>query len=174
MITVTSHCAEAALPGTSVYSATKAALAAWSDSLRVELGKYGVKVITFLPGSFAQNTEIMARQIENVYEMHSEFSQEQLDFYDDYFKRYNSYLGMLSKPKPLEKINDPKFYSVFERALLETDPCIKYVHEPLRYKFYYNLFKITPVRIRDFLVVKFMKMPQYAPRKKIVPPDAIA
>lgn len=52
IINVTSHCALASLPGLSIYGATKAALLGWSDSLRVELAKYGVSVVNFIPGMF--------------------------------------------------------------------------------------------------------------------------
>lgn len=51
IITVTSHCALATLPGLAVYGATKAGLMAWCDGLRVEQAKYGVHVITFIPGT---------------------------------------------------------------------------------------------------------------------------
>lgn len=50
IINVTSHCALAPLPGLAVYGASKAALQAWSTSLRVELRKYGVQVVMFIPG----------------------------------------------------------------------------------------------------------------------------
>lgn len=50
IIVVSSHCAQEPLPGISIYGATKAAEYAWASSLRVELGKYGVKVVSFIPG----------------------------------------------------------------------------------------------------------------------------
>lgn len=152
-----------------MYGATKAALAAWSDGLRVELGKYGIKVITFIPGSFTQHSNIMAKQVENVYEMRSAFTPEQLDFYGDYFKRYNAYLALLSAPSLPKKIDDSELYDVFEKTLLEITPKAKYVHEPFRYTVYHTLFKIMPTKIRDYLVCRFMKMPEYIPETPIVP-----
>ncbi|CAH1955461.1 unnamed protein product [Acanthoscelides obtectus] len=88
VITVTSHCSEATLPGLAVYGATKAALTAWSDGLRVEMRKYGVQVLTFIPGSFTLQSNIMGNQLQNVQDMHDSFTPEQHSFYSDYFKRY--------------------------------------------------------------------------------------
>lgn len=51
VITVSSHCARTTLPGLALYSSTKAALRAWSDGLRLELAKYGVAVVQFVPGN---------------------------------------------------------------------------------------------------------------------------
>lgn len=50
IIVVSSHCAADPLPGISIYAATKAALHAWTTALRVEVGKYGVNVVDFIPG----------------------------------------------------------------------------------------------------------------------------
>lgn len=50
IIVVSSHCANESLPGIGIYGATKAALHAWATSLRVEVGKYGVEVVSFIPG----------------------------------------------------------------------------------------------------------------------------
>jgi len=50
IIVISSHCADEPLPGISIYGATKAALHAWTTSLRVEVGKYGVEVVSFIPG----------------------------------------------------------------------------------------------------------------------------
>jgi short-subunit dehydrogenase len=50
IITISSHCALETLPGLAVYGATKTALRAWSDGLRVELAKFKMHVVTLIPG----------------------------------------------------------------------------------------------------------------------------
>ncbi|XP_030763410.1 retinol dehydrogenase 7 [Sitophilus oryzae] len=161
IITVSSHCAQANLPGLAVYGATKAGLSSWSDGLRVELSKYGVDVVTFIPGSFTMDSNIMGHQIEHVQEMHDHFTKEQHQFYSDYFKRYNIYLSYITPPKDIKKISNEQLYKVFEGALLDDPPSTVYKYEPWRYKMYHYLFRFSPVFIRDYFVVKFMKMPEY-------------
>nr|CAI5856731.1 unnamed protein product [Callosobruchus analis] len=161
VITITSHCSEATLPGLAVYGATKAALTAWSDGLRVEMAKYGVQVLTFIPGSFTLQSNIMGSQLQNVQDMHDSFTPEQHSFYSDYFKRYNIYLSQITPPPKPVKIDDPDLYKVFERTLLDKYPQIVYKNENWRYKFYHTMFKISPVWLRDWLVVQFMQMPEY-------------
>lgn len=162
---MTSHCAQATLPGLAVYGATKTALAAWSDGIRVELGKYGVHVVTFIPGSFPTESNIMSRQLLNVKEMHDAFTEEQHDFYEEYFKKYNIYLSYISGPSEPKRIEAGKMYETFDGALLDVEPYAVYKHEPLRYALYHLVFRFSPfVNVRDFLVTKFMQMPVYTPK----------
>ncbi|XP_023021439.1 SDR family oxidoreductase shroud isoform X2 [Leptinotarsa decemlineata] len=163
VITITSHCAQTTLPGLSVYGATKSALAAWSDAFRIEMNKYSVDVLTFIPGSFTTQSNIMARQLQNVQEMHDSFSPEQHSFYSDYFKAFNMYLSFLTPPPKPVKIDDEPMYRVFERTLLDKYPDVIYKHEPLRYWFYHLLFKISPRHLRDYFIKKFLQMPEYVP-----------
>ncbi|XP_018567131.1 estradiol 17-beta-dehydrogenase 2 [Anoplophora glabripennis] len=163
LITVTSHCSQATLPGLAVYGATKSALTAWSDGIRVELGKYGVKVVTFIPGSFTMQSNIMANQLQNVQEMHDNLTAEQHNFYSDYFKRYNIYLSGIKPPSEPVKIEDNVMYRVFECTLLDKYPKVIYKCQPLRYAFYHTLFKISPWCLRDYFVTCFMQMPKYIP-----------
>lgn len=51
IIVVSSHCKAQPIPGASVYSGTKAAISAWATGLRVELKKYGIKVVSVVPGN---------------------------------------------------------------------------------------------------------------------------
>ncbi|XP_049825129.1 D-beta-hydroxybutyrate dehydrogenase, mitochondrial isoform X1 [Aethina tumida] len=161
LITVTSHCSQATLPGLSVYGATKSALSAFSDGLRVEMAKYGVKVITFIPGSFPTESNIMSKQLNYVEEMHDGFTEEQHEFYGDYFKRYNVYLSFLTGPTVPKKINNNELYNKFDNCLLDECPSSVYKVEDWRYFMYHLLFRFSPVCFRDYFVKKFMQMPDY-------------
>lgn len=50
IILISSHCSIYPLPGIAVYGATKSALQAWATSLRIELKKFGINVVCFIPG----------------------------------------------------------------------------------------------------------------------------
>lgn len=132
IVNVTSHCALEALPGLSVYAATKSGLQFWNDALRVELNKYGVDVVNFIPGSLVNTTNITARQQEFSDEMLNAFTPEQEKFYSHYFEEYNAYLKHISGAKPVEAIRDVQLIGKFESALLDISPYSVYKCEPWR------------------------------------------
>lgn len=164
IINVSSHCAFATLPGLSVYGASKAAVQALTDGLRVEMSKYDVSVISFVPGSFIGQSNIMAKHVDNVYEMNSEFTTEQKQFYGDYFQKYNAYLSAIVVPSHVRKIEDDAMYGVFASALMSERPRAVYVHQSLRYEIFHILFKFSPFKIRDYLIQWFVQMPSYDPK----------
>lgn len=166
IINTTSHCSMQSLPALSVYSATKAGLAAFTEGLRLDMNKYGVEVVNFVPGSFFGCSNISAGQKKLAEQMRESFNEEQINFYGDFFDRYNSYLEVLSGEKDPQMV-DSKIMETFEEALLHDQPKSRYVTEPLRYKIYYNLFKITPRKLTDYLIQKFVMTPSYDPSKSI-------
>lgn len=127
----------------------------------MELGKYGVKVIMFTPGSFVTKCNIMAKHPEHVHEMHRNFTKEQKAFYDDYFQRYHTHLLGITISKIPKRIKDKSLYKNFRDALCLESPKPAYKVEPFRYAFYHFLFKISPTPLRDYFVVKFMSMPEF-------------
>lgn len=162
LINVVSHCALATLPGLAVYGATKAGIYAFSDGIRVELAKYGVRVVSFVPGSFPFQSNIMLKQHDHSEEMRSAFTSEQEKFYGIYFKKYNSYLCAISAMiKQPGKIYMKDLYENFENALIAQNPKALYIVEPMRYKYYHFFFKYSPYFIRDYLVNKFIMMPAF-------------
>ncbi|KAL5285364.1 hypothetical protein ACFFRR_007218 [Megaselia abdita] len=161
IINVTSHCGLQSLPGIAAYGASKAGLRFWNDALRIELAKFGVKVVNFIPGSFVMSSNIASRQQDHANEMETQFSKEQQHFYGDYFKEYNEYLKIISGPKPLQFVDEHGILNTFKRALLDENPKSIYINEPLRYKIYRILFNICPTYIVDWLTIKFVSMPDY-------------
>lgn len=121
------------MPGLATYAATKAGLRFWNDALRVEMSKYGVQVVNFIPGSLVMSTNITARQEQFATEMLTAFTDEQLEFYGDYFERYNNYLKHISGTKPVQIISDGNIFVEFRNAIVDYMPRAIYKCEPLRY-----------------------------------------
>lgn len=125
------------------------------------MAKYGVKVITFVPGSFVTQTSILSKQVDKFYEIQSNFTLEQKEFYGDYFKRYATYLSQLRSPETPCIIHDTLLYETYERALTDVNPKSTYVNETLYYKAYHLMFRYAPTSARDFFIKRFMRMPEY-------------
>lgn len=168
IINVTSHCGIMALPGLSVYAASKAGLSFYTSALRMELQQYNIQVVNFVPGSFVGQSGIALRQEEFAKEMWENLEDEQREFYEEYFHRYNNYLSAAFReiPKDAAGIVDPNILKAFEKAISAKEPRRRYLVEPLRYKIYHNLAKVLPdSMLRDELVYKFTMMPRYEVRK---------
>lgn len=163
IIVVTSHCSSQPLPGIAAYAASKAALSAWATALRVELAKYGIDVVCFVPGSFTRESNLLARQSEHFASMASAMTEEARSFYGNYFTRYSQYLSGISREIVPERLENPLLYDIFNGALTDVYPRGVYKCEPWRYTLYHFLFRTTPMRIRDRLVEKFMIMPRWEP-----------
>ncbi|XP_055601460.1 D-beta-hydroxybutyrate dehydrogenase, mitochondrial [Uranotaenia lowii] len=162
LINVTSHCSLQALPGLSVYAASKAALRFWTDALRMEMSPYGVQVVNYIPGSMVMESNICANQQIYSEQMRAAFTQEQLEFYGSYFDEYNAYLKFISGNKPVASFagNHPVMRT-FADALLDLNAKAMYKCEPWRYQWYHFLFRVTPTCICDWLVRRFVSMPMY-------------
>lgn len=163
IINVTSHCSLVALPGLSVYAASKAGLSFYTSALQIELKKYNVRVINFIPGSFVLQSGILRRQKKFGEEMWNGMNEEQKEFYGDYFREYNDYIGAVSEMVPTDVMDvDLRILEAFREAIIASDPQRRYLVEPLRYKLYHKMFDILPDSgMRDRLIQRFMKMPKY-------------
>lgn len=166
IINVTSHCALQSLPALSIYGASKAAIKAFTDSLRLELNQYGADATNFIPGGFILQSNLVAKQTEYAAEMKEAFNEEQMKFYEEYFDRYNYYLSFIAKENEPQMI-DIEIINRFVDALLESPLRRCYIFEPFRYFLYHSLIKRTPQGISDWLIKKFINMPEYDPSKSI-------
>ncbi|XP_063982031.1 estradiol 17-beta-dehydrogenase 2 [Diachasmimorpha longicaudata] len=162
---VTSHCAKEPLPGVSAYGATKAALAAWATSLRIELKKFEIDVVTFIPGSFVMESNLLLRQVGHFEVMEKEMKAEAKSVYGEYFNEYRNYLRPLSQQNALKRINNEQIYETFENVIMEEPARTSYKCEPWRYTYYHVLLKFVPTKLHDILVEKFVQMPPWKPVK---------
>ena len=161
IIVVSSHCNTQPIPGAAIYSGTKAAITAWATGLRVELKKYGISVISVVPGSYIRETNIFNHQADHFEAMKWVMSKEVQNFYGDYLTRYIKYFTSLVEKIGLQKIRDNRIYEIFEAALLDRYPSPTYKNESWRYTIYHALFSITPTFLRDYLVQKFVHGPAW-------------
>ncbi|XP_015120672.1 estradiol 17-beta-dehydrogenase 2 [Diachasma alloeum] len=162
---VTSHCAQEPLPGVAAYGATKAALAAWATALRIELKKFEVDVVTFIPGSFVMESNILLRQADHFEKMDKAMKEEAKSVYGEYFNEYRNYLRPLSQQNALKRINNERLFEIFEDVIMEEPARSTYKCEPWRYTYYHALLKFVPRRLHDIIVEKFVRMPTWKPPK---------
>lgn len=96
-------------------------------------------------------------------EMKSQLTEEQVNLYEDYFDRYFAHLGFAPEhTTPSAVTFDSKLIATMMDALTDVNPRFTYKTEPLRYKFYYTLFKFLPLGwVERYTVEKFMMMPKY-------------
>uniref|UniRef100_A0A146KVZ1 Estradiol 17-beta-dehydrogenase 2 n=1 Tax=Lygus hesperus TaxID=30085 RepID=A0A146KVZ1_LYGHE len=161
VLNISSHCSLASMPGLSVYGATKTALEAWSTALRMELEKYQVDVVTLIPGSYVTESLILKGVKASSKKMWDTMSDETKKTHEGNFNRFYEYLGAIPVPK-LSYIHDEALFEKFDGALLNTRPKRQYVHGPLRYRFYFFLFSISPtVKIKEYLIKKFVNLPGF-------------
>ena len=124
IINVTSVNGQIAYPGLSVYCASKFALEGFTDSLAMELAKFGVRVIKVRPADYARITSIMSAQTSHTQRMRQNLSETKKLRYGDYFENYQrltyemaGQMSMLSFAGILESFDD---------ALFEMNPKMSY------------------------------------------------
>jgi len=103
----------------------------------------------------------MARQHKYAREMEEAMTSLDHQFFGDYFRRYNEHLSAIPVTgRPVPVPND-KLYSFLGQALLSNYPHSNYKCGPFRYEYYHFLMNISPTWVRDYLVERFVQMPEF-------------
>lgn len=142
-------------PGICVYSATKSALEAFGESLRIELHKFDVQVVNVRLGDYAKLTNIMAQHQQVVAHQEEGLSQSKRQLYGDYFHKYHqsamSNYGLFS-PKSFEA--SPLFPN-FEEAVYSVTPRKYILSATLSYKWLIYFLAFIPAAFREYLLRRF-------------------
>jgi NAD(P)-dependent dehydrogenase (short-subunit alcohol dehydrogenase family) len=115
IINISSISGKIAFPGLSPYAASKHAIEGWSESLRLEMLPFGVKVVLIEPGSYKTNIWSTGKQVaEESLQSHSP--------YQDYMQSIEKYIA-----KGEDSFGDPEDVAkkIAEIATME-NPEIRY------------------------------------------------
>ena len=141
IINISSVSGKNVFPFLGAYAASKHALEAISDALRIELALYGIKTIIIEPGS-TQST---------IWDKVPEFSKyEQTDFYDALKRVFKNVEKSLKDIMPTEKVS-----KVVYKAFMKNNPKTRYVvvHNKLMY---WWIPRLLPDKVLDKLFAKMM------------------
>uniref|UniRef100_A0A8D8US84 D-beta-hydroxybutyrate dehydrogenase, mitochondrial n=1 Tax=Cacopsylla melanoneura TaxID=428564 RepID=A0A8D8US84_9HEMI len=170
IVNICSHCSLETLPGLVPYGLSKAGMLAWTNGLRTELDKYGVKVVAVIPGTFYTQSSIMSDPEYYISQMKKDMSLRAAPIqalYGEYFHNYLNYVSSISKYSvSLDKpacIEDDLVMRNIHHALVDSNPRALYqCNNVFRYKFYHFIFRLLPCSyFKDRLIIYFMQMPVY-------------
>ncbi|CAL8112962.1 unnamed protein product [Orchesella dallaii] len=123
VLVVSSDCSEYPLPFLAPYCASKAAVNGWTQSLRFEVAKYGVHVVSYQPRDFGTKSSLFAHFETHYSQMAEEMSDADKKFYGEYFEKFMDTKKSVFKctQKAIEVMDSPhhrnSFYYLMERDI---------------------------------------------------------
>ncbi len=169
IINISSISGRCSMPFAGPYAASKFAVEALSDALRVELQPWGVDVVRIERGAF--KTPIWEKSLGHAERMASELPPEAVALYGQYYERVQQYLTALAeKSMPPDKVAE-----AVKAALTARVPKTRYVvGRDARLRL---LLSCLPDRVQDWLIRKALMsgtgVPQQA-RSRETPEAAMA
>jgi NAD(P)-dependent dehydrogenase (short-subunit alcohol dehydrogenase family) len=150
IINVGSIAGRSALPGSGAYDASKFAVEAISDSLRMELQPFGINVSLIEPGAIA--TEIWSKIASDLDLRNNQSAPDLRDLYSDLTLRIRQETaGLARRALPPEAVAD-----AVAHAMTASKPRTRYVVG--RDARFWILMNVLPDRVRDWLVLRGMRV----------------
>lgn len=141
-----------AYPGFSVYCATKYAIEGFTDAIRYELSKLGVRAVLIRPGDFARLTRIMCHQELHMKQMWQEMSEEDKCLYGEYFKAYQTDVSKNYGLTSPDSFQQSLLFQHFKSAVLAEKPQYCYTVAPLSTRMFFKLLSTLPPYWKDALI----------------------
>jgi NAD(P)-dependent dehydrogenase (short-subunit alcohol dehydrogenase family) len=144
IINITSIAGVMGLPFRGIYSASKNAFSIMTESIRMEVKPFGIKVCTLAPGDYA--TDIVSRRY------HAPMIES-----SPYIKVYQASLDMMDSH--VDKGNSPQeIADAIASILTESNPKVHYQFGPFVQKLSKGLKSILPSRIFEKLILNHYKL----------------
>ncbi|KAL8584265.1 hypothetical protein ACOMHN_034950 [Nucella lapillus] len=150
VVNLASLAGRVALPGFTSYSSSKFAVIGFSDSLRREMGKFGVKVITIEPTLYRTaiaDPESLTRQNSQMWVSAPE--EVRHDYGDTYFR---AYLAKLAKLLRLARKNTGEVIEDLMHAVTAVYPYKRYVPSLFTCQLPADCFSACPSLLQDSLI----------------------
>ncbi len=148
IINVSSINGRMAAPFMGAYSASKFAVEALSDALRIELAPFGVKVTVIQPGPIA--TPIWAKGIDNRDEVLAKCDSTKLPLYIKTYEKFEKLVEAISKRAiPVEFVA-----KAIEKELISKSPAARVIVAGAKSHFETRLSEWLPEKVFDKLVLK--------------------
>ncbi len=155
VVNVSSIGGRMAAPIIGAYAASKFAIEAFSDSLRLELSPWGMHVCVIEPGAIA--TPMFEKGQTNAERSIAQASQQEIELYGSAIDAVRTVFGKMEKSAvPPERVA-----KAIHRALTAKRPRTRYVVGPDA-KVQSLLASVLPDRVRDGLVKRLFKYPRSA------------
>ncbi|RWS29569.1 D-beta-hydroxybutyrate dehydrogenase-like protein, partial [Leptotrombidium deliense] len=162
IINISSVNSMCAIPGSAVYSSTKCAINGFSDSLRYEVEKFGVKVIVINPGDFSRITKIMDRHESHVEEMWNYMSPVKRNLYGNYFREYQEHVIAQFGVTSAKRFEDTTLFDDVQEAVHCKQPRLIITCAPLSSRVSMFILSKLPITLRhklfDFLLNYIFKL----------------
>lgn len=148
IINVSSINGRMSAPFMGAYSASKFAVEALSDAMRIELAPLGVNVTVIQPGPIA--TPIWAKGIDHRDEVMAQCDSERLPIYMSMYEKFEKLLVAVSKRAiPVEHVA-----KAIEKELLSSNPAARVIVAGAKSHFETRLSEWLPEKVFDKLVLK--------------------
>ncbi|XP_003738534.1 retinol dehydrogenase 7 [Galendromus occidentalis] len=149
--------------GLAAYNSSKTGMEAFTDSLRMELGKYGVRVITVRPGDFSLLTCEAYKHTQYSTRMWEDMDQFKKQRYAADFDAYEK--AILNTSGKLSAANFEGIRSTFERIMISEDPDDEYNEgnnlNIIVHRIISMLPKPYPEQLRNKILAGIMKIHLY-------------
>lgn len=153
IINISSISGQLPQPFQSTYSAAKMALESFSDSLRIELRPWNIKISIIEPGSI--KTPIWSKSNDRTQELFAQFSPELQELYRSSITAFNYTADKFSHLATGSAV----VAKAIEHALTAKHPRSRYLVGKDAFLMYY-LLKPLPALIRDWTLAKIMGLPR--------------
>ncbi|XP_071947756.1 D-beta-hydroxybutyrate dehydrogenase, mitochondrial-like [Antedon mediterranea] len=158
VVNIGSGCGLFSFPLSAPYCISKYGVESFTDVLRLELGKWGIKAIVIEPGNFGSATNLFTEdKIKSVINGVQKSASEEVKqrYGQAYFECISDYLCDLCRTSAGSADLSPVISNITEALLIE-HPQHRYMPATIPWKMFVNIHRLLPTKLTDLLYFKIL------------------